>query len=94
MQDLCEKCIFEEVAYLILNGDLPNKKELKKFKKKLEENRKITINLREIVRHMPKKAHPMDVAFVEASRHPLQIIQSVSLNSLLAKILSFLLKNP
>ena len=78
VQDLCEKCIFEEVAYLILNGDLPNKKELKKFKKKLEENRKITINLREIVRHMPKKAHPMDVAFVEASRHPLQIIQSVS----------------
>jgi len=62
VQDLCEKCIFEEVAYLVLNGDLPNKKELKKFKKELEENRKITINLREIVRHMPKKAHPMDVA--------------------------------
>ncbi len=62
VQDLCEKCIFEEVAYLVLNGDLPNKKELKKFKKELEENRKITVNLREIVRHMPKKAHPMDVA--------------------------------
>jgi len=62
VQDLCEKCIFEEVAYLVLNGDLPNKKELKKFKKELEENRKITINLREIVKHMPKKAHPMDVA--------------------------------
>ena len=62
VQDLCEKCIFEEVAYLVLNGDLPNKKELKKFKKELEEQRKITINLREIVRHMPKKAHPMDVA--------------------------------
>ena len=62
VQDLCEKCIFEEVAYLVLNGDLPNKKELKKFKNELEENRKITINLREIVRHMPKKAHPMDVA--------------------------------
>ena len=61
VQDLCEKCIFEEVAYLVLNGDLPNKKELKKFKKELEENRNITINLREIVRHMPKKANPMDV---------------------------------
>ena len=36
VQDLCEKCIFEEVAYLVLNGDLPNKKELKKFKKELE----------------------------------------------------------
>tara|TARA_B100002051_G_scaffold143191_1_gene135742 strand:- start:232 stop:1356 length:1125 start_codon:yes stop_codon:yes gene_type:complete len=62
VQDLCEKCIFEEVAYLVLNGDLPNKKELKRFKKDLEENRKITVNLREIVKHMPKKAHPMDVA--------------------------------
>ncbi len=62
VQDLCEKCSFEEVAYLILNQELPNKAKLKKFKKELEENRNITINLREIVKHMPKKAHPMDVA--------------------------------
>ena len=62
VQDLCEKCSFEEVAYLILNKELPNKNKLKKFKKELEENRNITINLREIVKHMPKKSHPMDVA--------------------------------
>ncbi len=62
VQDLCEKCNFEEVAYLILNKELPNKTKLKKFKKELEENRNITINLREIVKHMPKRSHPMDVA--------------------------------
>jgi len=62
VQDLCEKCSFEEVAYLILNKELPNKAKLRKFKKELEDNRNITINLREIVKHMPKKAHPMDVA--------------------------------
>ena len=62
VQDLCEKCSFEEVAYLILNKELPNKSKLTKFKKDLEENRNITINLREIVKHMPKRAHPMDVA--------------------------------
>ena len=62
VQDLCAKCSFEEVAYLVLNGDLPNKKQFKKFKKQLKDNRNITINLREIVKHMPKKAHPMDVA--------------------------------
>ena len=62
VQDLCSKCSFEEVAYLVLNGDLPNKKQFKKFKKQLKDNRNITINLREIVKHMPKKAHPMDVA--------------------------------
>ena len=33
VQELCEKCAFEEVAYLILNNDLPNKDELTKFKK-------------------------------------------------------------
>ena len=62
VQDLCEKCSFEEVAYLILNKELPSKSQLKKFKKQLEENRNITINLREIIKHMPKKSHPMDVA--------------------------------
>ncbi len=62
VQDLCEKCSFEEVAYLILNKELPNKSQFKKFKKELEKNRNITINLREIVKHMPKKSHPMDVA--------------------------------
>ncbi|MAJ23493.1 MAG: 2-methylcitrate synthase [Candidatus Pelagibacter sp. TMED64] len=62
VQDLCEKCSFEEVAYLVLNKELPNKKKLNNFKKQLEENRNITKNLREIVRHMPKKSHPMDVA--------------------------------
>ena len=29
VQDLCAKCNFEEVAYLVLNGELPNKKQLK-----------------------------------------------------------------
>jgi len=62
VQDLCAKCNFEEVAYLILNKELPNKVQLKKFKKSLDENRNISVNLREIIKHMPKKAHPMDVA--------------------------------
>ena len=61
VQDLCEKCCFEEVAYLILNGDLPNTIQLNKFKKEERTNRDITINLREIIKHIPKKAHPMDV---------------------------------
>jgi 2-methylcitrate synthase len=62
VQDLCEVCSFEEVAYLILNGDLPNSIQLNKFKKEEKANRNITINFREIIKHMPKKAHPMDVA--------------------------------
>mgnify|MGYP001218109205 CR=1 FL=1 len=61
VQDLCEKCSFEEVAYLILNKELPNKKQLKKFKNELETNRNISKNLNTIIKYMPKKAHPMDV---------------------------------
>ena len=38
VQELCDKCDFEEVAYLVLNGDLPNKKQLKKFLKDEELN--------------------------------------------------------
>ncbi len=61
VQDLCEMCSFEEVAYLILNGDLPNSIQLNKFEKEERKNRNISINLKEIIKHMPKKAHPMDV---------------------------------
>ena len=61
VQDLCEICSFEEVAYLILNGDLPNSIQLEKFRKEERANRNMTINLREIIKHMPKKSHPMDV---------------------------------
>ena len=62
VQDLCEMCRFEEAAYLILNGDLPNTIQLKKFEKEEKSNRDLTKNLSEIIKHMPKKSHPMDVA--------------------------------
>ena len=42
VQDLCKKCIFEEVAYLVLNGELPKQKELKKFIKNERDNRKLS----------------------------------------------------
>jgi len=61
-QDLCAKCKFEEVAYLILNGELPNKKQLKKFEKEEIKERKLSKTLIEDIKKFPKKAHPMDVA--------------------------------
>ena len=61
-QDLCEYCRFEEVAYLILNKDLPNSIQLKQFDKEEKNNRELSKNLYEIIKHMPKKSHPMDVA--------------------------------
>jgi len=62
VQDLCEMCKFEEAAHLILNGDLPNSIQLRKFEKEERSNRDLTKNLSEIIKHMPKRSHPMDVA--------------------------------
>ena len=61
-QDLCAKCKFEEVAYLILNGELPNKKQLKDFEKQERKERKLSKTLLDDIKRFPKKAHPMDVA--------------------------------
>jgi len=61
VQDLCEKCIFEEVAYLVLNGELPNKKQLRKFIKEERSSRKLSVQILKDIQKMPKKAHPMDV---------------------------------
>ena len=62
VQDLCEKCNFEEVAYLVLNGELPNKRQLKSFIKEERLDRKLSKEILSDIRKMPKKAHPMDVA--------------------------------
>ena len=61
-QDLCAKCKFEEVAYLILNGELPNKKQLKRFETRERKERKLSKTLLQDIKNFPKKAHPMDVA--------------------------------
>ena len=61
VQELCDKCSFEEVAYLVLNGDLPNKKQLKKFIKEERSGRKLSKQILNDIQKMPKKAHPMDV---------------------------------
>jgi len=61
VQDLCEKCIFEEVAYLVLNGELPNKRQLRNFVKEERSDRKLSKEILSDIRKMPKKAHPMDV---------------------------------
>jgi 2-methylcitrate synthase len=61
-QDLCARCDFEEVAYLILNKELPNKKQVKEFKKELSKEITLSKNLIDILKQIPKKSHPMDVA--------------------------------
>ena len=85
-QDLCEYCRFEEVAYLILNKDLPNTIQLRKFEKEEKNNRELSKDLYSIIKKMPKKSHPMDVARTAVSVMGLEDISSkpITLTAVLA----------
>ncbi len=61
VQDLAEHCQFEEVAYLILKGKLPNQAELDGYKARLKSLRGLPQALKEVLERIPKEAHPMDV---------------------------------
>ena len=61
-QDLCANCKFEEIAYLILNKELPNKKQLRQFEKDEAKERILSKTLINVLKQIPKKSHPMDVA--------------------------------
>ena len=67
VQDLAEVCVFEEVAYLLLNGELPNKSQLAKFQEEERSNREISSNLKKVIQNYPKNAHPMDTTRTSVS---------------------------
>ena len=60
VQDLAENCSFEEVAYLMYNGELPNKTQLEQFSKTEKAYRDISAANLQVIRALPKKCHPMD----------------------------------
>jgi len=95
-QDLCAKCKFEEVAYLILNGELPNKKQLKDFEKQERKERKLSKTLLEDIKKFPKKAHPMDVARTAVSIMGLEDKETKdnSLKANLRKVMRIFAKTP
>ena len=59
--DLAAKCEFEEVAYLLLEGKLPNSAELTEFKAQLIKDRELPREVKEVLKLVPANAHPMDV---------------------------------
>jgi 2-methylcitrate synthase len=59
--DLAAHCEFEEVAYLLLRGKLPNATELAAYKRKLTRLRGLPANVYEVLEQLPAATHPMDV---------------------------------
>jgi 2-methylcitrate synthase len=61
INDLADHASFEEVAFLLLHGHLPNRRELETYKKTLASLRGLPSPLRSILEQLPPTAHPMDV---------------------------------
>ena len=61
IEDLAKNASFEEVAYLLLLGHLPNKLELEEFEQELANLRTMPNSLITVLESIPKQAHPMEV---------------------------------
>lgn len=61
VSELADKCIFEEVAYLLLYGNLPNQSELDAYQAKLKSLRGLPQSLKDVLERIPAESHPMDV---------------------------------
>ena len=58
---LAENASFEEVAFLLLRGHLPNQKELEEYLTTIIQNRRLPEALKDVLERLPASAHPMDV---------------------------------
>lgn len=61
IDDLAAHAGFEEVAYLLIYGQLPTSAELATYVNRLIELRKLPEELKTVLRLIPKNTHPMDV---------------------------------
>ncbi|CAN5248770.1 bifunctional 2-methylcitrate synthase/citrate synthase [soil metagenome] len=61
VQELAAKCSFEEVAYLLWHGELPDAQQLADFKAVERSYRKLDDNVKNVIDDLPLTAHPMDV---------------------------------
>ena len=67
VSDLADNATFEEVAYLLFNGELPNQAQLDAYKAELNGMRDLPQALKEVLQRIPADAHPMDVMRTGAS---------------------------
>ncbi len=61
INDLAANATFEEVAYLLLHGKLPNQAELDAYVARIKANRGLPEQLKTVLEMVPAAAHPMDV---------------------------------
>lgn len=59
--ELAEHATFEEVAHLLLRGELPNQTQLDQFRAELTNARALPETLRSVLEQLPAGSNPMDV---------------------------------
>src|SRR5580700_10220460 len=60
IEDLAGHVSYEQTAFLLLHGDLPNRDQLREFDARLRRSRQIPEPLVELLRQVPGHIHPMD----------------------------------
>ena len=75
VQELAARCSFEEVAYLLWNGELPTAEQLAEFTARERAGRALDPVVKQVIDALPTTSHPMDVcrtaASVMGARHAL-----------------------
>ncbi len=59
--DFADNTSFEEIAYLLIHGELPNSAQLRSYQEHLKGQRGLPAALRSVLEQIPPSAHPMDV---------------------------------
>ena len=60
VHELADRCTFEEVAYLLLHGELPTAAQLTQFSQIERSSRELPTELYEVISRLPLDGHPMD----------------------------------
>ena len=61
VEELAERSSFMEIAYMLLNGDLPDRDQLAAFDIQVKKARRVPEYIYDCFRRYPKSAHPMDM---------------------------------
>src|SRR5436853_3481921 len=61
IHEMAEQANFEEVAYLLLNGELPSVEELGRFSRQIAMERELPAAVLQMLRLLPRGTHPMDM---------------------------------
>jgi len=94
--DLAENSTFEETAYLLIYGELPQRSQLETFRDRIESQRRLDSHVLELIQSFPASSHPMDALRTAVSSLGLYDPEPAtdSIEERVDKALSILAKTP